>query len=47
MSYLFIELRCIPVSAMIHIPFVQNALNENGKAIGQEADIERWRSYSD
>lgn len=41
------ELGCIPVSAMIHIPFAQNALDENGRVIGQEADVERWRSYSD
>jgi hypothetical protein len=32
---------------MILFPFVQNALYENGKAIGQEANIEMWRSYSD
>lgn len=38
------ELGCIPVSAMIHIPFAQNVFDENGNVIG---DAERWMSYTD
>ncbi|NVF15716.1 NADPH-dependent FMN reductase [Vreelandella maris] len=36
------ELGCLPVSAMIHVPKAQEALNEDGQ-FGQEQ--ERWESY--
>jgi len=41
------ELGCLPVSAMIHIPFAQNVFDENGVVKGEEADFQRWKSYSD
>lgn len=36
------ELGCLPVSAMIHIPKAQEALNEDGQFAQDE---ERWESY--
>lgn len=41
------ELGCIPVSAMIHIPFAQNVFDESGKLNGEDSDIERWTRYTD
>lgn len=36
------ELGCLPVSAMIHIPKAQEALNEDGQFAQEQ---ERWESY--
>lgn len=38
------ELGCLPVSAMIHIPKAQEALNEDGQ-FAQNQDQKRWESY--
>lgn len=38
------ELGCLPVSAMIHIPKVQEVLKEDGTPI---ENVERWESYTD
>ena len=36
------ELGCLPVSAMIHLPHVQDILNEDGVVMN---DVEKWESY--
>ena len=41
------ELGCIPVSAMIHIPFAQTVFDKDGKIQGEQAEIERWNGYVD
>lgn len=41
------ELGCIPVSAMIHIPFAQNVFDEHGDIQGDEADEQKWMNYMD
>jgi len=40
------ELGCLPVSAMIHIPKAQEALNDDGKVHGRDNQAE-WESYVD
>lgn len=39
------ELGCLPVSAMIHIPKVQESFNEDGLPIGDQGAAERWEKY--
>jgi NAD(P)H-dependent FMN reductase len=41
------ELGCIPVSAMIHVPFAQDAFNEDGTVQGGEDEQKRWEGYMD
>lgn len=41
------ELGCIPVSAMIHVPFAQDVFGEDGKVQGEGSDVERWDGYVD
>lgn len=39
------ELGCLPVSAMIHVPKVQESFDEEGSVIGDEKVIQRWDQY--
>lgn len=41
------ELGCIPVSAMVHVPFAQNVFDEDGGIQGGKEDEERWENYVD
>lgn len=41
------ELGCIPVSAMIHIPYAQNVFDDGGGVKGDPLDVERWEKYAD
>ena len=38
------ELGCLPVSAMVHVPFAQQVLNEEGLIL-DEAEETQWQSY--
>jgi chromate reductase len=40
------ELGCLPVSAMIHMPYAQKVLDENGGIVEQE-ERDQWVSYTD
>lgn len=39
------ELGCLPVSAMVHIPFAAEVFGEDGSCICDDEDVERWDSY--
>lgn len=39
------ELGCLPVSAMIHIPKVQEVLAEDGVVLGEDEAKQRWSKY--
>jgi chromate reductase len=41
------ELGCLPVSAMIHVPFAQDAFNEDGTVQGGKDEQKRWEVYMD
>ena len=41
------ELGCLPVSAMIHIPQVQDILDDEGNVMGDENTRQRWDSYTE
>jgi len=41
------ELGCIPVSAMIHVPFAQTIFDQDGKVQGDDDDVQRWDGYVD
>lgn len=40
------ELGCLPVSAMMHIPKVQESFDEHGDVLGDEEAKERWLKYA-
>lgn len=41
------ELGCIPVSAMVHIPYAGNVFDEKGRVQGGEEEVKRWEKYVD
>lgn len=41
------ELGCLPVSAMIHVPFAQQVFDDNGTVVGGESEETKWVSYVD
>lgn len=42
-----LELGCLPVSAMIHVPTAAKAFDSDGNATGGDEKEKRWRSYAD
>lgn len=41
------ELGCLPVSAMIHVPFAQDTFGDDGSVQGEEEEKQQWDGYVD